>query len=689
MSPQRWAGFLLVALQAVALAYGFRTWIFSTAVLAAALVGTWSRVRLAQPRTSLHGPLGLAILYVVQRTVVPRDWFAGAQNFYFPDSCLTAQYLLVFQVAQFFVRRDDDRLPGYLPILAMAAMIFAADIQVRGSARWVYQAFSLGLIVLSAAYFAACRKPAGMGTFPTPWAARHGVLLGAVLIVTGAVSWLAAYSVYANARRIETMLIRITAASPPDAPGFSGRGRLDSVAQQKETAGERVALRIWAQSSPGYLRGRAFDTYTHSLWHTGSSARIILAATSVQRHPPGLRTDARRLVFILSRSDPQTWRRMEIWPNQSFRQAVFVPAGLAAVQAPVKSLTIDTHGILETDDLPVGLPYHAWSSTTSESGSFPPLPAGADRWPETFQTFHQRLTALPADLDPRVRELAGQVAGSYATDREKIAAVERFFHENFQYRIGIDVPADVDPLTHFLLERPAAHCEYFASGAAVLLRVVGVPCRYVTGFVAAEQNRRGGFWVARNRDAHAWVEAFDRDRGWVLVEATPASGVPPAAAAPTIRQIWDAWRARWQRAVAAIRRDGWRAILAAAGRGLQRLELWALLLLCAAAWLVRRFLRRCRTAAVGGDPRLDELRRLLQRMDARWRRAGITRQSCETPHQFAARLLSISTAAEHCHAAAWYRHYAAVRYGGDADPAGLRNSATVGATGLPQAASTD
>lgn len=187
-----------------------------------------------------------------------------------------------------------------------------------------------------------------------------------------------------------------------------------------------------------------------------------------------------------------------------------------------------------------------------------------------------------------------------------------------------------------------------------------------------EKNNHGGYWVARNRDAHAWVEAFDRDRGWVLVEATPVGGVPQAAATTT-GQVWDAWRARWQRAWAAIRQGGLRAILATAGKWLQFLGLWALVLLFAAVWAIRRFVCRLRQASsVPSDPRLDELRRLLQRMDDRWRRAGLARQPCETPHQFTARLISVSTAAEHCQAAAWYRRYADLRFGGRADADAVR-----------------
>ncbi len=348
---------------------------------------------------------------------------------------------------------------------------------------------------------------------------------------------------------------------------------------------------------------------------------------------------------------------MEIWPNQPFREVVFAPLGLTALQAPVEQFTIDTHGILETEELPLGTPYVAWASAPVES-------LDADR---------QRLTALPADLDPRVRALADRVAGACPTDGEKIAAVERYFLDNYQYQIGINVPAQADPLTYFLLERPAAHCEYFASGAAVLLRAVGVPCRYVTGLVAAERNEYGGYWVARNRDAHAWVEAYDAERGWVLVEATPANGVPQAASAGMASQIWDAWRGRWQRWIAAIRQGGLRAVFGLVKAFLLLPWVWAAALLLATAWAVRRYVRwRRRNPSGPRDPLLDEMRRLLRRMDDRWRKAGLARQPHETLHQFADRLTSVSTAVEHRQAADWYRQFATLRYSGRAKADAVR-----------------
>jgi hypothetical protein len=86
--------------------------------------------------------------------------------------------------------------------------------------------------------------------------------------------------------------------------------------------------------------------------------------------------------------------------------------------------------------------------------------------------------------------------------------------------------------------RRSGHCELFASAGAIALRRLGYSSRYVTGFVCAERNPyRKDLYLARNRHAHALVEAYDPDRGWRKVELTPGNGQPDVA--PT--GGWDAF----------------------------------------------------------------------------------------------------------------------------------------------------
>ena len=87
-----------------------------------------------------------------------------------------------------------------------------------------------------------------------------------------------------------------------------------------------------------------------------------------------------------------------------------------------------------------------------------------------------------------------------------------------------------DPVKYFLTEHRRAHCELFASATALILRSAGVPTRYVTGVICNERHPSGKYYIARYGNAHAWVEAFDRqNKRWVVVDTTPPSITTPAA----------------------------------------------------------------------------------------------------------------------------------------------------------------
>lgn len=674
MNPQRSLAFILVALQAAALAYCFHTPVFSAVMVGLALVGWLSKIRVASPELVKRWGFVLVALYFVERSLVPAALYSGSPSFLVADSCLIAEYFLVFQVIQFFIRYENDRLPSYLPILAIVVLTFTGDFRASDRARLVFQIVTIGLIVLIAVFFAMGR-PRRSRPGEKRFAGRR-IWLVAVLVASVVLGWLAASSLFYYSRDIETLLINaMNPQVPAESAGFSGQGRLGSIARQKQNAESRVALRVYADDSPGYLRGRAFDTYRNSQWRN-SSRQVPLTPTKQSDAAPG-----GPQTFSLIPLKGKPCQRLEIWPNEPFKEVVFTPPGLVALEIPVDNLSVNMHGIFEADDLLPGIPYTAIVSEEAfDAAALRNLLAVApqEAAPRDAAAVWEALTAVPDDLDPRIRELATRVVGEAATPSQRIAAVESYFLKNYHYQFGIDIPPGKDPLTYFLLERPPAHCEYFASGAALLLRLSGVPCRYVTGFVVAERNDYGDYWVARNRDAHAWVEAFDPDQGWTIVEATPAGGLPQSTSPATASQLWDALRAWWQRLVASIRGGGVGAVFRLIVGWLLQPWCLAVLVLIAAAiagrWMWRR---RRRRPALPRDPHLLQLHQLLRAMDQRWRKTGLERHPHETLHQFAERISEAAPdgAARQAarQAAQWYRQYAATRFGGTVDAASVEN----------------
>ncbi|GAB4231180.1 MAG: hypothetical protein Kow00109_03220 [Acidobacteriota bacterium] len=125
-------------------------------------------------------------------------------------------------------------------------------------------------------------------------------------------------------------------------------------------------------------------------------------------------------------------------------------------------------------------------------------------------------------LDPRIPRLAREVAAEAEAPLARAARIESFLrHGEFTYTLEGPAATATDPLAEFLFARRAGHCEYFASAMAVMLRCLGIPARIVTGFRRGEYNPWGGYVQVRQSDAHAWVEAFFPEIGWLEFDPTP------------------------------------------------------------------------------------------------------------------------------------------------------------------------
>jgi transglutaminase-like putative cysteine protease len=160
------------------------------------------------------------------------------------------------------------------------------------------------------------------------------------------------------------------------------------------------------------------------------------------------------------------------------------------------------------------------------------------------------LTVLPQGLEERLEPLAAAYTQSLpedASDLERAEAIVAAMQGDFEYTQAPSIDNKRAPLEDFLFQTQRGHCEYFATGLAVLLRSEGIPARVVTGFYGGEWNRFGGYLIVRQGDAHAWVEAWIDGQGWVTLDSTPAMDVPPSAS--MIAAVLDYSTERWERLV--------------------------------------------------------------------------------------------------------------------------------------------
>lgn len=111
--------------------------------------------------------------------------------------------------------------------------------------------------------------------------------------------------------------------------------------------------------------------------------------------------------------------------------------------------------------------------------------------------------------------------------------VGKLLRENLSYSLNLDpLPDGADAIEYFLSESHEGYCVHFASAATLMMREIGIPARYVSGYVVRTEKFReqDGSYVAsvRDRNAHAWTEIYLEDIGWVPIDVTP--GDPESAA---------------------------------------------------------------------------------------------------------------------------------------------------------------
>lgn len=295
---------------------------------------------------------------------------------------------------------------------------------------------------------------------------------------------------------------------------------LGSVRRHMLSDPNEVALRIYAERAPGYLRGTVFDIYERRRWFSvcdaidpqrkpAAMADQVIRSSGAGRVPLESRAGKPPARFQIHPDSAEPLVTLEILNDPIKGNFIFLPLNARAVEATGRELTLDHHRAVR-HGLDTRFPYVV--SVGSNSRSEPIDPAVL-----------KYLLLVPEDQRLLLRRIVRAAVNPTADARTKASQISRYLRSQSQYSLEVpSPPAGVDPIVHFLESKHAAHCEYFATATLLLLRSVNVPARYVTGYVADEYSDESLYWLARNRDAHAWVEAYDdKTQTWFAVESTP------------------------------------------------------------------------------------------------------------------------------------------------------------------------
>ena len=142
--------------------------------------------------------------------------------------------------------------------------------------------------------------------------------------------------------------------------------------------------------------------------------------------------------------------------------------------------------------------------------------------PDLPDWLRQENLQLPVAGNPTARQMAQQWRMFYGSNEKYMTAVLRWFTKNQFYYTLEPPPLGDNRIDEFLFQTRRGFCEHYASSFTFLLRAAGIPARVVIGYQGGALSPTGDSWQVRQMDAHAWVEAWLPEKGWIKLDPTGA-----------------------------------------------------------------------------------------------------------------------------------------------------------------------
>ncbi len=493
-------------------------------------------------------------------------WLAVAvADWYLFDSALPAitMRFLLFTVALRLLRQKGERDWRWLYTVSFMQVLFAAGLMID----------TLFLVLLIVYLFAAL---ATLVSFELQRAAhsfdehqhsqlaqtafwRESRLLGMLggqrraRKTLGAPRWrnvtlfaaLALLVIFALAAPLFLVMPRVARAFPSNfmrgaaLSGFSENVRLGEVARIK--LNPQVVLRVRVKFPPllprQWLRwrGLALDKYENGNW-----SRTLPKPGRMDSAYGGT-------YFFNDRSVRQSPTEQEFF-LEPLNSGIIFAAPRAFQVTGLDVLQRDYADALWTDPHAFYSFHYEVLSDTSEA---PPDKLQADSSRSYPDEIRRLYLQLPEDHDHRLDKLADTITRGAASPYEMARRIEEHLQDSYQYTLDLEAVEQGDPVSDFLFNVKAGHCEYFASAMVLLLRTRGIPARLVNGFQMGEYSAVAGAYTVRQSDAHSWVEAYFPKSKWITFDPTPDAGlnVYDNGWLAWLRQYGDAMQMLWQERV--------------------------------------------------------------------------------------------------------------------------------------------
>lgn len=491
-------------------------------------------------RTATWLMLAYILFFPLDLWLISRNLDSPATNSVLYGTLLATIHLILFAtlLRLFSARQLRDYL--FLALLAFGIVLAAAILTVDTA----FLAFFFVFLLLFASTFVGLemRRSAERASAPplengTPAAKRLQAALSVTSALVAVSSLVLGAGIFFVLPRVSAGYFGSYALQPSLISGFTEDIELGQIGAIKKNSAVIMRVRVDVNRELAYglrWRGIALTTFDGKRWYSGSGGHIVVSSGTDGWFLLGMPPAATR-----AHSFPL---RYTVVLEPTATDALFVAAQPDRVRgfAAGSYLTLDQASSLFN-------PSHNFVTRRYEGVSYLPnvppeqLRAASTAYPEPIRETYLQLPRL----DPRIPAYAKQIAARASTAYDQAIAIQSHLRTHFGYTLDLSGSRPRDPLASFLFERRAGHCEYFAASMTVMLRALGVPARYVNGFLPGEYNQLGQHFIVRASDAHSWVEVYFPEYGWIPFDPTPPTEDRSETLFGRLRLYWDWYQLAW------------------------------------------------------------------------------------------------------------------------------------------------
>ena len=309
---------------------------------------------------------------------------------------------------------------------------------------------------------------------------------------------------------------------------------------------EDSVLFLISMSNPEklYLRGFTADTYEDSVWKgLSSDAFIDHASRFYTLHKNGfygqtMLASAAKSLPDTGSSDLKQTEKIRISNVNGCRKYLCLPYALA------ETSVLDPSRIGDSGTLTRGIGLRASADPETVTVSY--LPGSIPEWYDTEislaenmespsvsgylqmeQAYYDYALSCDRQLSEEAASVCAALFGTEPVDRhlsDILALVHETLDTDFTYDKDLETPKETDVFASFM-EQKKGNAVHYATSATLMLRYLGVPARYVEGFLL-KSDEAGSYSSGEEikltgKHSHAWAEFYLRGIGWIPFESTP------------------------------------------------------------------------------------------------------------------------------------------------------------------------